>query len=122
MANGGSRMTTYIFAGIAAILLIILIAFAWQGNKIPIMKSLIERQWSEQQKAIEDKHKQEINVLNEQIQISDDKVKVLSKNYTSLIKKIQEKSKQKADIKLPKDELEIQKRFEKAGYKVEIRK
>ncbi len=121
MANGGSKMTTYIFAGIAVILLIILVAFAWQGNKIPIMKSLIERQWSEQQQAIEDKHKEEIALKDRQIEISENNLKALSKNYSSLVKKIQDKAKQKADIKPPKDELETQKRFEKAGYKVNVK-
>jgi hypothetical protein len=122
MLNGDGKMTTYnILTGVISILVIILVAFAWQGNKIPIMKSLIERQWSEQQKAIEDKHKAEMEGLNEQIKISDDKIKALSNNYSSLIKKIQEKAKQKEAIKPPKDEGETQKRFEKLGYKVIVK-
>jgi predicted PurR-regulated permease PerM len=121
MVNGGSKMTTYIFVGIAAILLIILVAFAWQGNKIPIMKNLIERQWAEQQKAIEDKHKAEIEIKDKQIEISENNLKVLSKNYSSLIKKIQDKAKQRMDIKPPKDEQEIVDRFDKLGYKAVVK-
>lgn len=112
---------TYIFAGIAAILFIILVAFAWQGNKIPVMKSLIERQWSEQQKAIEAKHNTEINALQGQIDISEKKVKELSKNYAYLVKKLEAKKQQRDSIKPPKDEIETQKRFEKLGYKVTLK-
>jgi predicted nucleic acid-binding Zn-ribbon protein len=121
MDNGISRMMTYILVGSIAVILIIFIAFAWQGNKIPIMKSLIERQWNEQQKTIEDKHREETAVLNKRIEISENNLKIFSNKYSFLLKKIKEKTKQKADIEYPKDELEAQKRFEKLGYKVIIK-
>lgn len=116
-----NKTMAYIFAGISLILFIILVAFAWKGNQIPIMKNLIERQWAEQQKAIEVKHDAEMKAKDAQIAISESKIKALSANYTSLVNKIREKSKQRDAIKPPKDELETQKLFEKLGYKVTVK-
>jgi hypothetical protein len=112
---------TYVLFGVCFILFIAVIEISWQGSKIPLVKSLIERQWSEKQAEIEAKHKAEIKVLESKMSASEENLKALSKNYSLLIRKLEAKKKLMDNIKQPANEIEAQKRFEKLGYKVTIK-